>query len=398
MKYLLYTILALLSAGQSIAQITISSSPAINPGKVDSCNLPTPAALAALPSLAPVLNGSWDLGSTALLAAPFTYTYKAKTSGFSTASFSYSMAYEIGTSFGIEYTCWRNVQQSSTGVVILGEEILKRQAKPLGAITADPLDSIVFGQQTMAFSSSLPILKLPATMSSKWGATAVRTVGFNLTVDAYSLNNTPGQHKQIRNSLDSVVGWGRMKVPIAGKAASAWIPVLQVRHSDIILDSFFLAGSPAPDPLLNAIGVMQGQSNTVSRTFFYRAGAYRPLVEAVHIAPSHSSNVSKLYLHALDLPEESTGISSTTLGDVRIYPNPVRNGKLHLDISGRATAGWSYSLININGQQVAQGQLALTAATHSCEINLPQGLQPGIYYITLSHANEPSTVLPVTLQ
>jgi len=395
MKTLLYTLVASFLASPSIAQIIITSSPTINPGKIDSCNLPTPAALAALPSLAPVLNGSWNIGSTALQPAPFTYTYKTKTSGFSAASFSDSMSYELGAASGLQYTCWRNVQQTGTGVSILGEEILKRQAKGLGTFTGDPLDSLVFSPQVIAYNNSLPILKLPATLSSKWAATTPRVVNFMVTIGAVGLSNAPGQHKQIRSHLDSVVGWGKMKVPIAGKGASAWIPVLQVQHRDIAVDSFFLGGSPAPDNLLIGIGLTQGQSDTVSRTYFYRAGAYRPLVEAVHMAPSHSSTVSKLYMHALDLPEEPNAVPSVSAADdIRVYPNPVRNGKLNIDLRGYAGERWSYTLININGQQIAGGKLS----SGNTSISLPADLQAGVYWISLIQADELMSVLPVTVE
>jgi hypothetical protein len=76
----------------------------------------------------------------------------------------------------------------------------------------------------------------------------------------------------------------------------------------------------------------------------------------------------------------------------------VLNGKLHVDASGLATAGWRYTLININGQQVAQGALPLTTGSRSCEIKLPPELQPGIYYLSLNHANESTILLPVVLQ
>jgi hypothetical protein len=272
--------------------------------------------------------------------------------------------------------------------------VLKRQARPLGAITGNSLDSIVVPAQVITYNNALPILKFPATMSSKWGATAVRNAAFSLTVTAASINNAPGLHKQIHTSLDSVVGWGKMKVPIAGKTASAWIPVLQVQHFDTELDSFFLNGSPAPTALLSAIGLAQGQSNTVARTYFYRAAAYRPLCEAVHAAPAHSSSVSKLYLHALDLPEEYDYAAPSVSGtwEIWIYPNPAPNGRLHIHMPANAGPGWTYSLTNVAGQQVAKGALL------NNEIDLPKGLPKGAYYVLLAHPGHLQTTLPIIIE
>lgn len=250
----------------------------------------------------------------------------------------------------------------------------------------------------MTFSVPLRSLKFPATYGTVWVDSAVRTLNINLTVTAASLNNAPGQQRQKRIYLDSVVGWGRMKVPVFGKTTSAWIPVLQMHHTDTQVDSFFLNGSPASATLLAAVGVTQGQITRVVRTYFYRAGAFRPLIEAVHSAPSFSSSVSKMFIHAVDVPD-ATAVPHLTGNAFRVYPNPLHaGGQLHIEMQGIAGYGWSYTLVNIAGQIIMDGVLPQLAMKNSTDISLPQSLSAGIYYLTMKDVSAQVSILPVTVE
>lgn len=392
MKKLLYTFTMLLIAGDAMSQaITLNSSPTINTSKIDSCGIPS--SLATLPSIAPATNASWDFGTTALQATPFTYQYRTKTPGFSTASFADSNTYNLSVSAGIGFKVWRNIAQGSSGVTVVGEEVLTRQAKSLSPITGNSLDSFIIPTQVIAFSTPLPIIKFPATMSSAWAATTPRTVNFNITATAFGLNNAPGQVKEIRSHLDSVVGWGRMKVPVIGKSkSSSYIPVLQVRHRDVAIDSFYLNGSLAPAAVVSALGLTQGQRTVTSSTYFYRAAAFRPLLEGLHLDSNFSTSLSRVYLHAVDLPED-VSVPSLSSGTVRIYPNPLTKGPLHVEMAN-VKEGWSYALMNVAGQQVANGDLSANLST----IALPEHLNSGIYYLQLEHASGESLIMPLEIE
>ncbi len=400
MKKLLYTLLATLLTGSAFSQaITLSSSPTVVVGKIDSCGVPSAAGLAALPSIAAATNASWDFTGVSLNPAPYTYKYIAKTAGFPSATLGIdSVTYALSASSPYSYKAWPNVLQSSTGVAILGEEILTRQAKGLGAATGNNLDSIIFPAQVMTFSAPLRTLKFLATYGTVWLDSAVRTLNINLTVALASLNNAPGQQRQKRIYLDSVVGWGRMKVPVFGKAGSAYIPVLQMHHTDTQIDSFFLNGSAASATVLGAFGASQGQINTVARTYFYRAGAFRPLIEAVHSSPSFSSGISKMFIHAVDVPEASAAVPYVAAGAFRAYPDPARAGSiLHIDMQDASGTGWSYTLINVAGQALAAGLLPQLGAKRNADISLPQTLSAGVYYLTLKSASGEMYVLPLNI-
>lgn len=400
MKHLLLS-LTFLSAAQAASgqAITISTFKPIAPFTIDSCAVPTPAALAALPSLGtPATNNSWDLGGVAVQNTFAVYAYQPKTSGFTTATYSDSVSYRLSSSSLTSYKAWRNIQQASTGVFIQGEEVLTRQARGLGSMTGNNIDSIVFPTQVLNYNSTpLRIIKFPATIGTVWIDSTARNLSFNLTVTAASLNNTPCQQRQKRLSIDSVVGWGSMKVPIVGKTKSTAIPVLQIHHYDIYIDSFFVNNAPAPAAMLTMLGASQGQSTTVSRTFFYRANATRPLIEMVHSTPSHSSSASLFYIHAADLVE-ATAVPLTQTSSIRCYPNPVAaGGTMQLQLPLGGAGNWHYSLLNAMGQVVAQAALPVDAQSGKASFRMPEGLAAGTYCLNLQQTGE-ATALMVTVR
>lgn len=392
-RQILVTIL-LLIASSANSQITISTFKSVSAGSVDSCYVPTAAGLASLPLFAPASGGAWNLSAVAVQATPVVYTYKAKTSGFPTGTYVDSEAVNVGgTAASLSYNTWRNIKQGASNVSLLGDEILKRQAKSLAPFTGNSVDSIVFPAQAIVYSRPLPLIRFPATIGTVWLDSAIRTLNFNLTVTVASLNNVPGMQVRRIRTLDSVVGWGQMKMPISGKAGSTWINVLQVHHYEISVDSFYLNGSPVSAAMLAQLGLAQGQSSTVAKTNFLRAAAVRPLLEVEHSSPSHSSSASRVYFNAIDLSEDLS-VFRPGLGTVRVYPNPVRNGKLTIEAPGNAGKGLRFQLVNIIGQEILQSNLGSTGGI----VQLPPQLPSGIYYLTLENSDQSMAIIPVEIQ
>jgi hypothetical protein len=391
MKRNLYALALLLAATSLHAQINITTFKAVSTGSIDSCWVPNATALASFPLFTPTANASWNLSSVALQSTPVVYTYKSKTSGFPTATYIDSDAVSLGNAAtNVIYNRWLNIQQTSGATMLLGDEILKRTARTLGGATGNNVDSIVFPAQSVVYSRPLPIIKFPASMGSVWVDSAIRTVSFNMTVTAASVNNAPGVHVQRIRTVDSVVGWGQMKVPILGKLASTWNKVLQVHHYEIAVDSYYLNGAPAPATALAPFGLAQGQSTTTVKTNFLRASAVRPLLEVVHSGATHSSSAKTVYFNAVDL-EEDLSVPLSGLGSVRVYPNPVQGGELKIEVSTNAGSNLNYQMIDVKGKPVMQGALDAKGGS----LKLPRSTAPGIYYLTLSNAEGAKAVAPL---
>lgn len=392
MKLHLY-LAAILLAGSAKAQLIISTYKAVTPVRVDSCLIPVD--LSALSSMStPVSNGSWNLSTVNWSTTPVVYAYKAKTAGFSNATYvdSNAVAFKSST-LSFTYNTWNNIQQTSTATNLLGDEILKRQAKSLAPATGNSLDSIVFPAQAVVYSRPLPIIKFPTTSGSVWLDSTVRSLNFNLTVTAAAVSNAPGQHVQRIKTVDSVVGWGSMKVPLFGKIGSSTVSVLQVHHYQITVDSFYLNGAPASSAPLALLGMSQGQTTTTAGTHFLRASAVRPLLQIVNSGATHSSTISRAYYNIVDL-DEDVSVNTASLGTVKVYPNPVRGGQLSVDAVGNKGTALHYALADAMGRKILEGELTAAGG----KIPLRQSMAPGIYYLQLSNAAGEPTTIPVDIQ
>jgi hypothetical protein len=182
-----------------------------------------------------------------------------------------------------------------------------------------------------------------------------------------------------------------MKVPMSGKLlGSIAYKVLQVHHYEIAVDSYYLNGSPAPAMALTPFGLAQGQTITTVKTNFLRALAVRPLLEVEHSGTTHTSSPKTVYFNAIDL-QEDLSVATTGLGTVRVYPNPVQDGQLHIDVSANAGSNLNYLLIDVKGKPVLQGSLDAKGGA----LKLPRSTAPGIYYLTLTNAEQAKTVVPI---
>lgn len=136
----------------------------------------------------------------------------------------------------------------------------------------------------------------------------------------------------------------------------------------------------------------QGQKTTVARTNFLRVDGIRPLLEAVHTTPTHSSTVSLAYINGIDV-EEDLSVGSLQAGQFSVFPNPA-HGQLNIYIPGNLAGATSYTLVSINGQTISQGSIT----SGSTAITLPSELTPGIYYLSITDASGAKTTLPVDVQ
>ncbi len=400
MKSLFFSLAAAVLSFGASAQIVITAPPAVRPYVLDSFNLPL--SIGSLPSMAPAGGGSWDLDSLSIQAAVHTSSYLPPTSAFPRASFAGPVICTLSSATGIAYQTAANFLQNATGVVIPGEEILVEQKLGLGRVTGNVLDSMSFPIQAANYNNAIPVVRYPIRNGSSWGGSSSRSIGFRLDLDSFGLTNAPAQHRRHRRVLDSVVGWGRMSVPMPNGAGSAWIQVLQVQHTEIVLDSFFITSAAGPVPMpaamLGLLGLTQGQTTVALQTNFYRNGAFQPLASAIHSGRSFSSAPSAFFMDAKNLPAPLAIRSVAARAKARAYPNPVRGGgQVFVDLPGDRKEGWSYAIIHMNGQVVAKGEVPFTDAPVAT-LTLPAGLSTGIYYLSLATAGEQVSVLPLTVE
>ncbi|MCB9045267.1 MAG: T9SS type A sorting domain-containing protein [Chitinophagales bacterium] len=352
------------------AQITLNSSNAPSTAQCQSNDTFRKLSTTGLPDLSPKTNATWDLTGIADLGSFFTYNGVASSGAFPNATFTLSRKYLFSA---LSYNNISMFGITGSGIIDYGEHI-DRQPLSIGALTGDPGDSLVFAQQDIIYSPSETVIKYPCTMSTTWTDVNSFNTKFNLTVSAYSLNNTPGERRTVRTEKKTVKGWGKMKVDDENGNPTGYMDVLLVELERSVKDSFYLGGSPAPAPLLTAFGVSQGQVLDEYFRFFYRAGEFKPLLELEYTNSSFTT-VSSAEVHSERLAP--TSVNTISKEQINIYPNPVANGSFTVKVDG-AYKSISYQLYNMTGQVVAANILPANGT-----VSLPADVPAGNYFIKL---------------
>ncbi len=291
------------------------------------------------------------------------------TINFPGASFSDAASY---TTSSLKYFIKLIRGLDSTGIYNYGEQI-QRQAISISPLTGGATDSLIILSQNVKYSSRSKIIQFPATIGSTWSTNHQYSTKFTLTAALMGLNNALVQRKSYETNIDSVIGWGKMRVKMEGIGVSTYIPVLMIKSYKIHKDSFYLNGSPAPTPLLSAFGLSQNMQSNVYSYHFYRSGEIMPLVEAVYLDSTFSSTkVNVMFIHKDHLTAEpTTGINEMySENHISVYPNPIADNKIYINIPNMTNRQIHYKLTNILGQCIYNSSTIITNGTATIETNL----------------------------
>jgi len=167
----------------------------------------------------------------------------------------------------IDATGWYNIGRTNVDVTY-----------PLATITGGATDSLNFLGGDYPYDGRINFLEFPVAYQNQWTGTQKEDVPFKLTVGAFGLNETPGSRLRTITHTREVVGFGTLVVPRDDNSSTIAMDVLLIKVNSTEVDSFFLAGQPAPQALISAFGVTQG--GTVTNTFylFYKPGFGHPIM------------------------------------------------------------------------------------------------------------------------
>ncbi len=140
---------------------------------------------------------------------------------------------------------------------------------PLTAISGGADDVLRFPPSVVSPDGNNYYVQFPLEYQKQWENTFSGLVNFELTIAAFGLNQTPGFNKRTSNVTREVVGYGELVIPLEDGSPSNAVEALMVKSSFTHVDSFFVGGAPAPAALLNAFGIVQGEtSEGLSYSFF----------------------------------------------------------------------------------------------------------------------------------
>ncbi len=151
------------------------------------------------------------------------------------------------------------------------------QSYPLTSFTGKSTDHLDIPEQHYILDDPKKIIEFPMQEGSSWSSESRRFTNFNLSVEAYGLKNTPAQHVWTVYREEKIIAHGKIRV-YHPDGPSEYYEVLKSEITEYAIDSFYLAGQPAPPALLKAFGATQGQKITIeNRVNFYRKGHFNYL-------------------------------------------------------------------------------------------------------------------------
>ena len=372
---------SLTATAQSPITLTQSNFPAL-PTAVEMYNAASPAGVTP-PTLG--ANQTWNYGGL-VAAGQATKAYSAPTTtpAFSGTTRTYTYSLPLGP-FQVQGVTSQAL--TSSGLKYLGYNIA-RQRFGLATVTGVATDSLVVPAQAVPVGATL--VTFPTTVGTvnknfyRSGTTGLLTVGL------VGLSKTPLRLVQRVTSTDSVAGYGTLRVPTTGGTAAS--QVLLVRSRVVEVDSFYLAGQPAPALLLGFLGVQQG---TVTRSYydnFYRAGSSQPVLSFDYTSATYQTLQGVAYSGEASLLATRPSLA-TTVGGLSAYPNPLAQGPLTLVAGNGSQALVTLTVRDVLGRQLAAGRGQLGQPT-----SLLAGLPQGTYLLEIATPDGQRAVQHVAVQ
>lgn len=246
---------------------------------------------------------------------------------------------------------------------------------PLGLISLNPNDTITILDRDDLYQGRINPVRFPCTYQINWSGTHVEQLDFALTLASANLTQEQGYRQRTLTDSRDVIGYGKLLIPDFGGGATDTMDVLQIKVFQQTVDSFFLAGSPAPDSVLTEIGLTQGAVRLDTFYVFYRAD-YSGTVLKLDI---ESGSVSKATYRPQADNVVTTGIAEKVVTlDMKYYPNPIAGGQqLNIVMPTEAEGSYQVTLVDLMGRQLTVSTLE---QSHNY-LEIPAGTPTGMYLV-----------------
>ena len=303
-----------------------------------------------------------------------------------------------------------------------------RRAHDTATISFMAQSSFLFGPGKTNTLTDYLIMPFPLTYraldSVTWGADfhVARTFTMLETDTSMHIKTIPAQGKitNYYKETDTVIGYGQMTVNSANYDTttnkylySKLIHVLQVKTVRSYYDSLYLPKTfqhrildsiGIPGSTFDTLGVYVKHMHTVYEQNFYTKQLMSPLAKITFtdstMSVVQSVQISVSNLAGVDQKDTTTTTSVEELENgnkISVYPNPMTNGRLFVELQNGQDGSWAYDFISISGQVLSSGSLSLNAYTTKAQISLPGNYAAGMYFLRISNDGHQVMSRPVVI-
>ena len=255
---------------------------------------------------------------------------------------------------------------------------------PSQPITGGPNDTIAFLGSVSTYGEPRYYLKFPLAYQDSWETDLDILGDYLMTVAVFGLDHVPASSKYSYATVQTVVGDGTLILPHPDGAGTVSMPALLLKTETTRVDSFFLAGQPAPQLMLDALNLQQGETTNIVSYGFYAKGLNRSACQV---------EISGGAVSEINMADEIKSIVSSTrfvaedLLDALVYPNPT-SGPFQLAFDKPDARPWTLDLYNALGQSVVRQVLQGPSGPMTVEVAPNRDLQPGLYQVALRNAEK----------
>lgn len=403
MKKLIFTLFCALSASLAFARISPDSvitaanarshTPLIGTDKLVMVNI----ASSSFPSFAAGTNVLWNLNGLVYDTSVHPVVTRF------TPDFPYNYADSVHRTIGNIDIYSKSQTLYVLQGLLSGAESVDSQTiiiKKTGAAPDTTVDTLFFKAQGNLYNTTYTKMPFPLVYGSVWHSDFSYALQCLLTDTFRHYTLKPGKILIHRTESDKAIGWGLMKIKEPSGVTSSYAEVVQVKTITYERDSLTLGTTAMPDTLLTLLGLPQGQEMRTYSLNFYRVGRITPMLK-LNYADSNLTTLVSAYVDTLNYVPDSVkpaSVAFTSLGqDITVYPNPVANHTVNIEVPQAVTGGWSYDIIAISGQVISSGNLPLNGGQTRAQVVLPSSVAPGSYYLHIRNDGAPVCIKTITL-
>lgn len=269
------------------------------------------------------------------------------------------------------------------GYSVLGR-IVEQLTLPAQSLTGGPNDTITFLGSTNVYEEPIYYLKFPLNYEDSWSTEINIQGNFLMTVTAFGLDHVPASSNYNYAETESVVGFGTLILPHPDGQGTVSMEALLLKGTTVRTDSFFLAGQPAPQIMLDALGLQQGAVTTYSNYNFFTKGIKQ---SALSLRTEGGQITRMTITDEIKDIVSSIGFTPEDLIDTRVFPNP-NTGTFQVSFEKADARNWTISLYNPLGQLVKQEIIDAPHGPITEEISSPASASAGLYQYVIRNADK----------